>query len=137
MRCWVIYKRLQYPLSFKGSMSQAIYNSPIIACINYGWNDLSKDFVIGLTLFIDLKDNNYDIILIIINRTTKIVHYKSVKIIIDVTNLREVIINGLVRHHGLLESIINNRGSLFILKFWSLLWYFLNIKQKLSTAFYP
>ena len=41
-----------------------------------------------------------------------------------------------VRHHNLLDLIITNQKLLFILKFWSLLCYFLGIKQKLSTVFY-
>ena len=41
-----------------------------------------------------------------------------------------------VCHHGVAESIVTDRGSLFTSKFWSLLCYFLGIKKKLSTAFY-
>ena len=51
----------------------------------------------------------------------EMVHYKLVKIIINVAGLAKVI----------------NWGPLFILKFWSSLCYFLDIKQKLSTAFHP
>ena len=42
-----------------------------------------------------------------------------------------------MRHHGLPDSIIINRRSLFTSKFWSLLYYFLGIKQKLFIAFHP
>ncbi len=65
------------------------------------------------------------------------VHYESVKITIDAPGLAEVIINVVVRHHGVPESIVTDRGSLFTLKFWSLLCYFLGIKRKLSIAFQP
>ena len=65
------------------------------------------------------------------------VHYKPVKVTIDAPGLAEVIIDIVVRHHGLPNSIIIDRGLLFISKFWSLLCYFLGIKQKLSNAFYP
>ena len=67
----------------------------------------------------------------------KMVFYEPVKVTIDAPGLVEVIIDVVVRHHGLLDSIITNRGSLFISKFWSSLYYFLGIKQKLFTAFYP
>ena len=43
----------------------------------------------------------------------------------------------MVWHHGLPNSIIADWGSLFILKFWSSLCYFLSIKRRLSTTFYP
>ena len=50
--------------------------------------------------------------------------------------LVEVILNIVVRYHGLPDSIISNRGSVFTSKFWSFLCYFLSIKRRLSTAFY-
>ena len=65
------------------------------------------------------------------------VHYKLAKIMIDKTGLVKVIINVMVRHHDLLDSIITDQGSLFTSKLWSSLCYFLAIKRKLSTAFYP
>ena len=65
------------------------------------------------------------------------VHYEPVKITIDVPGLTKVIINVVVRHYGLPDSIITDRGSLLTSKFWSLLCYFLGIKRRLSTAFHP
>ena len=64
------------------------------------------------------------------------VHYKLVKIMIDALSLVKVIIDNIVRHHGLSDSIITDWSLLFTSKFWSLLYYFLRIKQKLSMAFY-
>ena len=58
------------------------------------------------------------------------VYYVPVKVMIDALGEAEVIINAVVRHHGV-------RGSLCISKFWSLLCYFLGIKRKRSTAFHP
>ncbi len=65
------------------------------------------------------------------------VYYELVKVIIDILSLAEVIINVVMRHHGVLELIVTDRGSLFTSKFWSLLCYFLGIKKKLSTTFHP
>ena len=65
------------------------------------------------------------------------VHYKPVKVTINALGLATVIINMVVRHYGLPDSIVTNFGSLFTSKFWSLLCYFLGIKRKLSTAFHP
>ena len=75
------------------------------------------DFVTGLPILTDWKRDSYDSILVIIDRLTKIVHYELVKITIDATGLAEVIINVVVRHHGLPDSIVTNRGSLFTSKF--------------------
>ena len=65
------------------------------------------------------------------------VHYEPVKVTIDAPGLAEVILDVVVRHHGLPDSIVSDRGSLFTSKFWSLLCYFLGIKRRLSTAFHP
>ena len=75
--------------------------------------------------------------LVIVDKLTKMIHYKQVKIIIDTPDLAEVIINVVIWHRGLPNSIITNQSSLFISKFWFLLCYFLEIKKKLSTAFHP
>ena len=64
------------------------------------------------------------------------IYYKIVKVIINAKGFIEVIINVVVKHHGFLNSIINNRKSLFISKFWLLLYYFLSFKQKLFNTFY-
>ena len=95
------------------------------------------DFVTGIPISIDWKGDSYDSILVIVNRLTKIMHYKLVKITIDASGLAEVIVDVVVRHHGLPDSIMSDRGSLFTSKFWSSLCYFLSIKKRLSTAFHP
>ena len=59
------------------------------------------------------------------------------KITIDFMGIVEVIINIVVRYHGLLELIISDYDSLFISKFLFLLCYFLDIKCELSTTFHP
>lgn len=87
------------------------------------------DFVTSLPLSIDWKGNNYNSILVIINRLTKMVHYKLVKVTINVPSLTEVIIDVVVWHHGLPDFIISDRGAVFTSKFWSSLCYFLDIKQ--------
>ena len=64
------------------------------------------------------------------------VYYKLVKITTDAPGLAKVIIDVVIRHHGLSNSIITNRGPFFTSKFWLLLCYFLGIKRKLSTTFH-
>ena len=100
------------------------------------WKDLSMDFVIGLPVSTNWKGEIYDSILVIIDRLSKMVYYEPVKVTIDASNFAEVIINVVVRHHGLPDSIVSDRGSIFTSKFWSSLFYFLGIKQRLSTAFH-
>ncbi len=95
------------------------------------------DFVTRLPVSTNWKGDTYDLILVIISRLTKMVHYESVKVTIDTSGLAEVILDMVVRYHGLPNSIMSDWGLVFISKFWSLLCYFLRIKQRLSTAFHP
>ena len=92
------------------------------------WKDLLMDFVTGLPISTDWKGDSYDSILIIVNWLTKMVYYEPVKVTINALGLAKVIINMVMRHHGLLDSIVTDQGSLFILKFWWSLCYFLSIK---------
>ena len=62
--------------------------------------------------------------------------YELVKVTMNAPSLVEVIIDMVMRHHGLPDSIFGDRRLLFISKFWSSLCYFLGIKRKLSIAFH-
>ena len=95
------------------------------------------DFVTGLPILTNEKGDRYNSILIIIDWLIKMVYYKPVKVTINISGLAEVIIDVVVRHHSLSDSIITDRRLIFTLKFWSLLCHFLGIKQKLSTTFHP
>ncbi len=64
------------------------------------------------------------------------IHYELVKVTIDASGLAKLIINVVVRSHSIFELIITNPGSLFILKFWSLLYYFLDVKKRILTTFH-
>ena len=94
------------------------------------------DFVIGLLLSADWKNNIYDLILVIIDRLTKIVYYEPVKVTIDISRLTKVIINMVVQYHDLSNSIINDYRVIFTSKFWPSLCFFLGIKRRLSIVFY-
>ncbi len=103
--------------------------------LTHRWKDLSMDFVTGLPVSTNWKDETYDTILVIVDWLTKMVHYELVKVTIDAPALAEVIIKVVVRHHGSPDSIVSDRGLVFISKFWSSLCYFLGIKRKLFIAF--
>ena len=95
------------------------------------------DFITGLPILNNWKEDNYNCILVIVDWLTKMVHYNPVKITIDAQGLAEVIIDVVVWHHGLSNSIVTDRGFFFILKFWSLFCYFFGIQRRLSTMFQP
>ncbi len=65
------------------------------------------------------------------------VYYEPVKVIIDALGLVEVILDVVIRHHGLPHSIVSDWGLVFTSKFWLSLCYFLGIKRRLSIVFHP
>ena len=86
-----------------------LYGDLQLLCVpTYQWKNFSMDFVTGLPVLIDWKKDSYNSILVIVDWLTKMVHYKSVKITFDAPRLPKVIINVVVRHHGLSDSIITN-----------------------------
>ena len=95
------------------------------------------DFVIGLPQSADWRGDSYDLILVIVNWLIKIIYYEPVQTIITVAALTEVILNIVIRYYGLPDFIISDRGSVFTSKFWSSLCYFLSIKRRLFSVFYP
>ena len=61
-----------------------------------------------MLILTDWKRDNYDSIFVIVDRLTKMIHYKLVKVTINALGLARIIINIVVRHHGLPDSIITN-----------------------------
>ena len=95
------------------------------------------DFLTGVLVSIDWRKDSYNFILVIVDWLIKMVYYKSMKITLNAPEVAKIIIDVIVCHHGRSDSIVTNRGSFFTSKFWSLLCYFLGIKRRFSTAFYP
>ena len=121
---------------------KTVYHKPYedlqsLPVLTHQCKDLSMDFVTRLSISANWESNSYNSIPVIVDRLTKMVHYEPVKVTIDTPGLAEVINNVVMRHHGVPELIVTNQGWLSIFKFWFLLCYFLGIKQRLWTAFYP
>ena len=104
--------------------------------LTHRWKDLSMDFMTGLPLSSDWKSDSYNSILVIVDRLTKMVYYKPVKVTIDAPKLVKVILDVVIWHQGLSNSIVTDRDPLFTAKFWSSFCYFFGIKRRLSTAFH-
>jgi transposase InsO family protein len=78
--------------------------------------------------------------MIVINRLTKLRYYIPYYAGEDNLNSEQIarlFLYHVWKHYGLPESIISDRGSVFISYFWSSLCKLLGIARKPSTAFYP
>lgn len=65
----------------------------------------------------DWKSKIYNLILVIVDQPTKMVHYEPVKITINTFGLAKVIIDVVIYYHDLLDSIVSDKGLVFISKF--------------------
>lgn len=80
------------------------------------------NFITSLPISTNWKEEIYDFILVIVDWLTKMIYYKSVKITIDILSFGEVIIDVIVKHHDLFDSIATNKGFLFSSKSWLSIW---------------
>lgn len=83
-----------------------------------------------------LEKNSHNFILVIVDFITKMVYYKPIQVTINITNLVEIIIDIIINNFSLLDFIMSNKKLMLTSKFQGLLYYFLDIMQKLPTAFY-
>ena len=63
------------------------------------------------------KDVIYNVILIIMNRFTKIIKYLFIKITIDIVMLMKVFYNKIICRYNILNDIVNDRNFIFINNF--------------------
>lgn len=72
----------------------------LLSMPTHHWKELSMNFVTGLSLLVNWKGNSYDTIFIIINYLTKMVYYKLVKIMINASDLVNIIMNRTIQLMG-------------------------------------
>lgn len=111
-------------------------NLQSLLVLAYWWKDFFIDFVTDLPIVTNWKSQNYDLIMVIFDLLKKKIYYEPVKVIIDLPDFIKIIINLVVIHYGLFDSIVSNWRLVFTLKFWSSFYYFLRIKQRLLTVLY-
>ena len=77
------------------------------------WQSIALDFIIDLPV-----SKGFDAILIVVDRYTKMAHFLPCTKEISSEETAESVMREVCRHHGLPDSIINDRGPQFISKFW-------------------
>lgn len=109
-------KRYNVCLALKTAQYKFYGNLQFLLISIYCWKDILISYVFDLLVLANLKCDNYNSILVIINKLTKIISYKAVKITFNVLRFAEVIINVLVGHQPFFNSIVTDRGLFFISK---------------------
>jgi hypothetical protein len=71
-------------------------------------------FIVGLPR----ASRGYNSIWVIVDRLTKSAHFIPIVTTYKVGQYAELYISHIVRYHGILKTIISNRGSIFVAHFW-------------------
>ena len=96
------------------------------------WTHISVDFITKLPIVA-----GKDVILIVCDRLSKITHFVATTEGTMAKGLARLFRDNVWRLHGLLESVVLDRGPQFAAELTKELNRMLGIKTKLSTAFHP
>jgi hypothetical protein len=78
------------------------------------WDNISMDFIVGLPL----TTCKFDSIWVIVDRLSKSTHFIPVHTNYSVQKYAEIYIAHMICLHGVPNTIISDRGSQFVARFW-------------------
>ncbi len=96
------------------------------------WGSIAMDFITDLPT-VRAKNS----ILVVVDRLTKMAHFTLCYKSITVEETTQLILDGIVRLHGLPKEIVSDRSPQFASKFWRRLFELLGVDIWLSLAFHP
>ena len=96
------------------------------------WTHLTVDFITKLLLVV-----GKDAILVVCDRLSKMTHFVATTERISAKGLVRLFRDNIWKLHGLLESVVSDRGLQFAVELTKKLNRMLVIKTKLSTSFHP
>ena len=102
----------------------------------YPWQYIGVDFVGPLPESMN-RMGGYDMICVIIDLLTSMVHLVASKQTYRATDITELMFEAVYKLHGLPERIISDRDSLFTSKFWKRLHRLVGTELRMSSAFHP
>jgi hypothetical protein len=78
------------------------------------WEDISMDFIVGLPM----TAHKFDSIWVIVDRLSKSAHFIPIHTNYNVQKYAWIYIAHVLCLHGVLKTIISDRGSQFVARFW-------------------
>jgi hypothetical protein len=95
--------------------------------------NICMDFIVGLPR----TSRGYNSIWVIVDRLTKSAHFIPVATTYRVGQYAELYISHIVRYYGIPKTIISDRGSIFVARFWEQLHECLGTLLIRSSAYHP
>jgi hypothetical protein len=97
------------------------------------WEDICMDFIVGLPR----TSHGYNSIWVIVDRLTKSTHFIHVSTMYRVRQYVELYMSHIVRYHSIPKTIISDRESIFVARFWEHLHECLGTHLIHSSAYHP
>jgi hypothetical protein len=97
------------------------------------WEDICMDFIVGLPR----TSRGNDSIWVIVDHLMKSAHFIPVGVRYRARQYAELYIAHIVRYHGILKTIISDRGSIVVARFWEQLHQCLGTHLIQSLAYQP
>ncbi|KAJ6436324.1 mRNA 3 end-processing YTH1 [Purpureocillium lavendulum] len=97
------------------------------------WRDLSVDFIGP----IKPTARGFNAIMVVVDRLSKDRHFSPCRTDMKAHDLAMLFVRDVWKLHGLPDSIVSDRGPLFVSEFWKAVCHRLQIKIALSTAYHP
>jgi len=91
------------------------------------------DFIVGLPN----TSQKHDSIWVIVDRLTKSAHFLPVHTTYTAKKYAEIYMDQIIRLHGIPKTIISDRGTLFVARFWEQMQLALGTKLIRSSAYHP
>jgi hypothetical protein len=100
---------------------------------SWKWEDICMYFIVGLPN----TSRHHDSIWVIVDRLTKTAHFLPVHTTHKIEKYAEIYMDQIVHLHGILRTIVSDRGELFVARFWEQLQESLGTTVIRSSAYHP
>jgi hypothetical protein len=104
-----------------------------LSVLEWKWDDISMDFIVGLPL----TSHKFDSIWVIVDRLSKSTHFIPIHTNYNVQKYAKIYIAHVLCLHGVPKTIISERGSQFVAHFWEQLHASLGTHLIHSSAYHP
>jgi hypothetical protein len=99
----------------------------------WNWDDISMDFIVGLPL----TPRKHDSIWVIVDRLTKTAHFIAVHTTYSAERYAEIYVDLIVCLHDVPKTILSDRGTQFVARFWAQVHESLGTKLIHSSSYHP